>query len=90
MNKEEIEELIDDLKREICNIKQYKKLTNKFIYENVSKYNIDKFKEEQYIKNFGYEDYEYDIYNWVNIDDLEKAVRLIEKVYLGVNEDEKN
>ena len=53
-------------------------------------YKVDKFKEEQYIKNFGYEDYEYDIYNWVNIDDLEKAVRLIEKVYLGVNEDEKN
>ena len=81
MNNGEFEELISDVKREIKCIEQYRVLTNKFVNENVSQYNINKFKEEQYIENFEtYEDYDYDIYNWVYIKNFKNIVELAENL----------
>ncbi len=81
MNNGEFEELISDVKREIKCIEQYRVLTNKFVNENVSQYNINKFKEEQYIENFEkYEDYDYDIYNWIYIKNFKNIVELAENL----------
>ena len=84
MNKEELKDFIDDLENEIYMLKQYRTQTNDLCNKHISKYDYDNFKEENGIYNFiddsYFDDYDYDIYNFIYIKNFDKAVELLRKI----------
>lgn len=82
MNKEQVEELIFDLKEQINFVKQYRILTNELCNNHISNYDIENFKEKEGIystDNKLFDDYEYDLYNFISIKDWEKALQELER-----------
>lgn len=82
MNKEEVEELISDLKEQINFVKQYRILTNKLCNNHISDYDRENFKKEEgiyYTDNKLFDDYEYDLYNFISIKDWENSVQELER-----------
>ena len=74
-------QLIIELKEIINNLEQYRLLTNKLINNHVSQHDIENFIEKEYIKSTDnhYYDYEYDLYNWLDIMVLEEIVNKLKE-----------
>lgn len=75
-------QLIIELKEIINNLKEYRILTNELINKHVSLYDIENFIEKEYIKSTDnhYYDYEYDLYNWLDIMVLEEILSKLKEV----------
>ena len=73
--------IIEDLEEMINSLKQYEKLTNKLINQHISRYDIEKFIEDEYIKTLDnkYLDYEYDVGNWIDFEELEEILKFLKK-----------
>lgn len=78
-------QLAIELEEIINNLKQYRVLTNKLINNHVTQHDIKNFIKKEYIKSTDkhYYDYEYDLYNWLDIMILEEIVNKLKEVKDG-------
>ena len=74
-------QLAIELEEIINNLKQYRVLTNKLINNHVTQHDIKNFIKKEYIKSTDkhYYDYEYDLYNWLDIMILEEIVNKLKE-----------
>lgn len=75
-------DIVEELENVVYFIKQHNELTRQLIQKHITQYDIEKFVENEYIKDTDgvYYDYDYDLCKIIDLGILEAAVKMLKEV----------